>query len=101
MRKDLTMPHAQALEARTPTSLARFGRRLRSRLAPGQGERPGRPSDPTWIIQRKLSMSAETLANLERIASSLSNDSRQVSPMQVAALIVEEAAERLVNLTEH
>lgn len=72
-----------------------FGQRLRSRLAPGQGERPGRPSDPTWTVQRKLSMNEKTLATLERIAESLSTDVRRVSPMQVASLLVEDAAERL------
>ncbi|MEX2287300.1 MAG: hypothetical protein WD648_09440 [Planctomycetaceae bacterium] len=82
--------------------LVNFGERLRSRLAPGQGERPGRPSDPTWIVQRKLSMNSETLATLERIAESLSTDERRVSPMQVAALLVEDAAERLLTeFVEH
>lgn len=79
-----------------------FGKRLRARLAPGQGERPGRPSDPTWTVQRKLSMNEETLATLERVALSLSTDERRVSPMQVAALLVEDAAERLLTeLIEH
>ena len=83
-------------------SLHDLGQRLRSRLAPGQGERPGRPSDPTWTIQRKLSMSEETLTTLERIAAALSTEERRVSPMQVAALLIEEATERLVTeLVEH
>lgn len=73
-----------------------FGRRLRARLAPGQGERPGRPSDPTWTVQRKLSMSPETLAALERLAEAMSTPERRVSPMQVAALLVEDAAEHLL-----
>lgn len=94
-------------DGRTPgtwewDSLEEFGQRLRSRLAPGQGERPGRPSDPTWTLQRKLSMNEETLATLERMAALLSTDDRRVSPMQVAALLVEEAAERLVTeVVEH
>lgn len=79
-----------------------FGLRLRSRLAPGQGERPGRPSDPTWTLQRKLSMSETTLATLERVSELLSTDERRVSPMQVAALLVEDAAEDLLaELIEH
>ncbi len=83
-------------------ALERFGERLRSRLAPGRGERPGRPSDPTWTLQRKLSMNAETLATLERLAESLSTEQRRVSPMQVAALLVEDAAERLLaEIIEH
>lgn len=79
-----------------PNSMDELGQRLRSRLEPGQGERPGRPSDPTWTVQRKLSMSEETLATLGCIAATLTTDERRVSPMQVAALLVEDAAERLV-----
>jgi hypothetical protein len=96
------MTEAISLGTWKSSALKRFGNRLRSRLAPGQGERPGRPSDPTWTVQRKLSMNAETLATLERLAESLSTEQRRVSPMQVAALLVEEAAERLlVELIEH
>lgn len=69
-----------------------FGQRLRARLAPGRGERPGRPSDPSWTLQRKLSMSQDTLETLEYLAQAMSTDERRVSPMQVAALLVEDAA---------
>jgi hypothetical protein len=96
------MTNANSLVTWEANALEEFGQRLRSRLAPGQGERPGRPSDPTWTVQRKLSMTEETLATLERIAESLSTDERRVSPMQVAALLVEDAAERLsTELVEH
>lgn len=76
--------------------LPSFGERLRGRLAPGQGERPGRPSDPSWTVQRKLSMNPETLDALERLAEVLSTEERSVSPMQVAALLVEDATVRLL-----
>ena len=56
----------------------------------------GRPSDPSWTVQRKLSMSPETLAALEHLADALSTEERRVSPMQVASLLVEDAANRLV-----
>jgi hypothetical protein len=47
-------------------------------------------------------MNAETLATLERLAESLSTEQRRVSPMQVAALLVEDAAERLLaEMIEH
>lgn len=82
--------------------LANFGDRLRSRLAPGRGERPGRPSDPSWTVQRKLSMNPKTLAALERLAEQLTTSERSVSPMQVAAMIVEDAAEQFSSeLIEH
>lgn len=70
--------------------LANFGDRLRSRLAPGHGERPGRPSDLSWTVQRKLSMNPKTLDALERLARHLTTSEQSVSPMQVAAMIVED-----------
>jgi hypothetical protein len=78
-------------------NLSDLGLRLRSRLSPGQGERPGRPSDPNWTVQRKLSMSEKTLAILEQLAEDLSTSERRVSPMQVAALLVEDAATAVRN----
>jgi len=64
---------------------------LRIKLEPGQGRRPGRPGNREWIIQRKVSMSAETFRALENLAELASNDKRKVTPMQVAALLLEEA----------
>ncbi len=72
-----------------------LGERIRGRLEPSKGERPGRPSDPSWTVQRKLSMNDETLRTLELIADSVSTDSRRVSPMQVAAMLIEDATQRL------
>ncbi|TWT93354.1 hypothetical protein [Stieleria varia] len=72
-----------------------LGERIRRRLEPGKGERPGRPSDPSWTVQRKLSMNDETLRTLELIAKSVSTDSRRVSPMQVAAILIEDATQGL------
>ena len=75
------------------TAVDELGQRFRQRLEPGTGERPGRPSDPSWTVQRKLSMSAETLALLEQAASAVSTEERRVSPMQVAALLIEDATQ--------
>ena len=68
-----------------------LGQILRLRLQPSRGQRPGRPSNPAWVIQRKLSMSVPTLRILEQIAQHISNENRRVSPMQVAAILLEEA----------
>ena len=65
-----------------------LGDRLRRRLEPGRGERPGRPSDPTWTVQRKLSMNEQTLEILVMAADAVSTDERRVSPMQIAALLI-------------
>ncbi|WP_298867373.1 hypothetical protein [uncultured Gimesia sp.] len=76
--------------------LQSFGKRLRSRLSPGFGQRPGRPSDPSWTLQRKLSMSEDTLSALETVSEKMSTLERQVSPMQVAALLIEDATHQLM-----
>src|SRR6188508_943154 len=65
--------------------LSRLADILRMRLEPGRGRRPGRPSDPVWVIQRKVPMSRETLERLTQLAESISTAERKVSPMQVAA----------------
>lgn len=67
--------------------MSRLAALLRTRLAPGQGRRPGRPSDPLWVIHRKVPMSPATLERLTRLAESISTVERKVSPMQVAAQI--------------
>ncbi|QDU91529.1 hypothetical protein Pla175_49580 [Pirellulimonas nuda] len=77
------------------TDLVLFGQRLRERLEPSRGERPGRPTDPSWRVQRKLPMSESTLQILEQVAEEASSDERRVSPMQIAALLVEDAAKGL------
>lgn len=74
------------------TDLTLLGQRLRERLEPSRGERPGRPSDPSWRVQRKLPMNESTLQILERAAENASSDERRVSPMHIAALLVEDAA---------
>ena len=55
-----------------------LGDRLRQRLEPGRGERPGRPSDPSWTVQRKLSMSEQTLRILALAADAVSTDRKSV-----------------------
>ena len=79
----------------TTYELSVLGDRLRKRLEPGRGERPGRPSDPTWTVQRKLSMNERTLEMLVMAADAVSTDERRVSPMQIAALLIEDATQGL------
>jgi hypothetical protein len=69
---------------------ARMAALLQARLKPQVGVRPGRPSDPAWTLSRKVPMSAETLQQLQDLATQLSSEKRKVSPMQVAAQLLEQ-----------
>jgi hypothetical protein len=71
--------------------LARAVAALQARLEPGQGTRPGRPTDPTWSEHPKVPMSEETCRKLARLAEQASATGRKISPMQMAAQLLEEA----------
>lgn len=62
---------------------------LKSQLRPASGRRPGRPTKQTWGLRPKVPMSRQTKRRLERIAKRLNGRERKVSPMQVAAEILE------------
>lgn len=64
---------------------------LQGRLTPGQGRRPGRPTDASWIRHPKVPMSDATRQRLALLAEQSSTPDRKVSPMQVAAQILEDA----------
>jgi hypothetical protein len=64
---------------------------IQSRLEPGQGRRPGRPTDASWVRHPKVPMSDATRQRLTRLAEQFSTAERKVSPMQVAAQILEDA----------
>jgi hypothetical protein len=71
--------------------LARVVEQLRGRLVPGQGRRAGRPTDAKWVRHPKVPMSAATHRRLARLAEQASTPGRKISPMQLAAQILEEA----------
>lgn len=71
--------------------MAALANTLRERLEPSVGKRPGRPSNPAWSKRPKVPMAPETEQRLKELAHLLSEGERQVSPMQVAALILEQA----------
>ncbi len=64
---------------------------LRSRLVPSQGRRAGRPTEPKWVRHPKVPMSAATQRRLIRLAERASTPARRISPMQLAAQILEDA----------
>src|SRR5712692_783348 len=74
-----------------PFGMARLAHILHQTLTPSQGERPGRPTNPHWTTRCKVPMSEATLQNLTQLAENLSTPERKVSPMQVAAQLLEEA----------
>ena len=73
---------------------ARLGRLvtdLRARLQPSLGQRPGRPTESTWDRRPKVPMSQATEAKLRKLAERASTPQRKVSPMQMAAHLLEAA----------
>jgi hypothetical protein len=64
---------------------------LQSRLVPSPGRRTGRPSDANWVRHPKIPMSAKTAKRLAQLAARASTPGRKVSPMQLAAQILEDA----------
>jgi hypothetical protein len=78
-----------------PFGMARLAHIMHQRLTPSQGERPGRPTDSTWASRPKVPMSEVTRQRLVAIAEAMSTPERQVSPMQVAAQLLEEAVTRV------
>jgi len=71
--------------------LARLVATIQARLEPGQGIRPGRPTDASWVRHPKVPMSDATRQRLARLAEQSSANGRKVSPMQIAAQILEDA----------
>lgn len=70
----------------------RMAKLLQERLQPGQGERPGRPSVPTWTRRPKVPMSEATEKRLAKLAKLFSREQKHpVTPMQVAAQLLEAA----------
>jgi hypothetical protein len=71
--------------------LAKIVEDMQARLVPGQGRRPGRPTDANWVRHPKVPMSDATRQRLTRLAEQISTGGRKVSPMQIAAQILEDA----------
>jgi hypothetical protein len=71
--------------------MAALANTLRERLSPSVGKRPGRPSNAAWSKRPKVPMAPETEERLKELSQLLSQGERQVSPMQVAAMILEQA----------
>jgi hypothetical protein len=71
--------------------LAEIVQALQGRLEPGRGQRPGRPTDATWVHRAKIPMSEATARKIALLAERASHEGRKVSTMQMAAQLLEEA----------
>ncbi len=81
--------------------LAEIVEQLRSRLIPTKGLRTGRPTDARWELRPKVPMTEETERRLIRLAEEASTAGRKISPMQLAAMILEEALSGLPGEIRH
>jgi len=90
--KDIGAKHVGTLPAvgGGAFGMARLAQVLHSLLAPGVGKRPGRPTNGEWTERCKVPMSAQTLASLKELSTQLSTTERKISPMQVAAELLEQ-----------
>src|SRR4051812_26065268 len=75
--------------------LAHVVDQLQARLKPGQGLRAGRPTVATWEWHPNVLMSQSSEQRLIRLAEKASASGRKVSPMQLAAQILEAALESI------
>ncbi len=78
-----------------PVGAARLAAIMSARLQPSQGKRTGRPSNPEWVRREKVPMKDETVAQLQKLAETLSRAGRKVSPMQIAAQLLEQGLEQV------
>ena len=68
---------------------------LQARLVPARGRRTGRPTDVNWVHHPKVPMSEATEQRLAQLANQASMNGRKISPIQLAAQILEDAVAAL------
>lgn len=75
----------------SPTDLLALRSTVKERLRSSGG----RPTDPAWTISRQVPFNPDYWVNLQRIAEELGDDERKVGAAQVAAILIENAIEKL------
>jgi len=83
-----------------PVGATRLAAIMSARLQPSPGKRTGRPSNPAWVRREKVPMRDETVARLQELADTISRPGRKVSPMQVAAQLLEQSLEQVTSEEE-
>ncbi len=94
--KDLLVRIGQSLGASLVVSLPNLPSsgpldlmQLRAEVAQRLKSSGGRPTDPTWNVQRLVPFQEERWRQLEELAEQLSSAGRRVSPGQLAAMLIE------------
>ena len=68
---------------------------LQTELTPSRGKRPGRPTRSSWSRRPKIPMSKSTERRLIALARKASTSDRKISPMQLAARLLEDVVAQL------
>ena len=74
--------------------MARLAAAMKERLEPAQERRRGQQTNIRWVLLPKVPMSRETENQLILLAEQLSTPEHRVSPMQVAAQLLEETLQK-------
>src|SRR5947208_16938798 len=72
-----------------PFGMARLAHLMHQRLTPGQGERPGRPTDSIWESRPKVPMRDATRLRLAEIAEARRPPEREGRPRQAPPQLLE------------
>lgn len=68
---------------------------LRAEVATRLRSSGGRPTDPSWTVQRLVPFGEDRWKQLEKLAKNLSFGGRNVSPGQLAAILLERALNQI------
>ena len=74
---------------------------LRAEVATRIRSTGGRPTDPSWTVQRLVPFGEDRWKQLEKLAESLSLGGRNVSPGQLAAILLERALNQIKEADAH
>jgi hypothetical protein len=78
-------------EAWGPLDMLILSEEVERRIRPGRG----RPTDPSWDVQRLVRFKGETWQALDEISRDLRAQGTSISPGQLAAILIERGVEAL------
>ncbi len=74
---------------------------LRAEVATRLQSSGGRPTDPSWTVQRLVPFGEDRWKQLEKLAENLSHGGRHVSPGQLAAILIERTLNQIAEGDVH